>query len=154
MNSLFYRLLLFIKPDCFCSLSFLPNIPTFSALNMPLLTPRLNYDQARALVDANFTDIRFPDVALGHDTEDKRVKLFIVHGRRHVEPKGSGTGANRLLPPKYHSSSRIHTIGSSCLVFLRAVKPVLCSRSRLKHRRFCSGTALVCPRRLPVFITC
>ena len=53
---------------------------------MPLLTPRLNYDQARALVDANFTDIRFPDVALGHDTEDKRVKLFIVHGRRHVEP--------------------------------------------------------------------
>ena len=68
-NSVFHRLVLSVEPDPFCyqlsSFPLSPNIPTFLALIMPLLPPLLNYEQARAVVDANFIDIRFQDLALG-----------------------------------------------------------------------------------------
>ena len=40
---------------------------------MSLLPPRLNYEQARTVGDANFSDIIFHDVALGEDTEGHAV---------------------------------------------------------------------------------
>ena len=58
----------------------------FSTFNFPLLCPRLKYEQVHAAVHADFIDIKFQDEAAGEDTEDMRVEIFIIHGRRHVQP--------------------------------------------------------------------